>query len=265
MRDICRCHQACGHEPRVAISPVLNIYEVLRSGEQCALAELVRRGWMVHFMLQLVQQVLHNPGRDTGLLGRVDKAKEDEIIQEHPPVCSEAPEQPMPVKIHTTRVQKVHNVRPVIAFTLHDIALGPEHFFWWAEVHGNPQRITSHSMGKPCLINRGDAVARAKDHVDTIRVAARLAQPVRKGQLRVKPCGVEDLESVGTMVRVYKNIKILGMARNPGIMCQGISTTYKKRPLRCLQGHQRPTVKSAGMGSRFTPKGGTPEHIYLPL
>src|SRR4030095_7480384 len=79
MRDICRCHQACGHEPRVAISPAFNIDEVLRSGEQCALTELVRRGWTVHFMLQPVQQVLHNPGRDVGLLGRVDKAKEDEI------------------------------------------------------------------------------------------------------------------------------------------------------------------------------------------
>jgi hypothetical protein len=202
MRDICCRHQACGHEPRVAISPALNIYEVLRSGEQRALTELVRRGWMVHFMLQPVQQVLHNPGWDTGLLGRVDKAKEDEIIHEHPPVCSEAPEQPMPVKLCTTRVQQVHNVRPVIAFTLHDIALGPEHFFWWAEVQGNPQRITSHSMSKPCLINHGDAVARAKDHVDTIRAAARLAQPMRKGQLRVIPCGVEDLESVGTVMRV---------------------------------------------------------------
>src|SRR5206468_12898114 len=100
---------------------------------------------------------------------------------------------PMPVKLCTTRVQQVHNVRPVIAFTFHDIALGPEYFFGWAEVHGNSQRAASHSMGKPCLINRSNAVARAKDHVDTIRAAARLAEPVREGQLRVIPCGVEDL------------------------------------------------------------------------
>src|SRR5262245_25947759 len=121
MRDISRCHQACGPEPRVAISPALNIYEVLRSREQCALTELVRRGWMAYFMLQPVQQVLHHPGWDTGLLGRIDKAKKNEIIQEHPPVCSEAPEQPLPVKLCTTHVQQVHNVRPVVAFTLHDI------------------------------------------------------------------------------------------------------------------------------------------------
>ena len=92
---------------------------------------------MVHFMLQPVQEVLHHPGWDTGLLGRVDKAKEDKIMQEHPPVCAETLEQPMPVKLYTTRVQQVHNVRPVIAFTFHDIALGPEYFFWWAEVHGH--------------------------------------------------------------------------------------------------------------------------------
>src|SRR5688500_4135253 len=79
MRDICHCHQACGPEPRVAISPALNIDEVLRSGEQCALTELVRRGWLGHIMLQPVQQVLHYPGRDTGLLGRADKAKEDDL------------------------------------------------------------------------------------------------------------------------------------------------------------------------------------------
>jgi hypothetical protein len=44
---------------------------------------------MVHFMLQPLQQVLHNPGWDAGLLGRVDKTEEDEIMQEHPPVCPE--------------------------------------------------------------------------------------------------------------------------------------------------------------------------------
>ena len=93
---------------------------------------------MVHFMLQPVQQVLPNPGRDERLHSRVDKTKEDEIISEHSPVHSETLEQPMPVKLCTTRMQQVHNVRPVIAFTFHDIALGPEYFFWWAEVHGNP-------------------------------------------------------------------------------------------------------------------------------
>src|SRR5215470_9387895 len=134
MRDIFCRHQAWGPEPRVAISPALNIDEVLRSGEQRALTALVRRGWLVHFMLQPVQQVLHHPGRKAGLLGRIDKAKEDEMIQEHPPVRSETLEQPMPVKLCTTRVQQVHNVRPVIAFPFHDIALGPEDFFWWAEV-----------------------------------------------------------------------------------------------------------------------------------
>ena len=98
MRDICRRHQACGPEPCVAISPALNIDEVLRSGEQRALTDPILRGEMVHFMLQPVQQALHNPRRDEGLLSRVDKAKEDEIIQEHPPVRSETLEQPMPVK-----------------------------------------------------------------------------------------------------------------------------------------------------------------------
>ena len=74
---------------RASIPPTFNIYEVLCSGEQRALTDLVRKGWMVHFMLQPVQQVLHNPDWDAGLLGRVDKAKEDEIMQEHPPVRSE--------------------------------------------------------------------------------------------------------------------------------------------------------------------------------
>ena len=159
MRDICLRHLACRLETRVTIPPALHIYEVLCSGEQRALTDLVCRAWMVYFMQQPVQQLLHNPGRDGGLLGRVDKAKEDEIVQEHPPVRSEALEQPMSVKLCTTSVQQVQNIRPVIAFTFHDIGLGPEHFFWWAEVHGNTQRIASHGMGKPCLINRGDAVA----------------------------------------------------------------------------------------------------------
>ena len=82
-----------------------------------------------------------------------------------------------------------------------------------------------------------------------------------EGQLRVIPCGVEDREIVGTVVRVYKDVKILGMTNNPSIVCQGMPTIYEKRHLRCLYGHQRPTVKSAGMGSRFTPRG---EHPDIP-
>ena len=80
MRDICRRHRACRLKPRVVIPPTFNIYEVLCPGKQRALTDLVRKGWMVHFMLQPVQQVLHNPDWDAGLLGRVDKAKEDEIM-----------------------------------------------------------------------------------------------------------------------------------------------------------------------------------------
>ena len=51
------------------------------------------------------------------------------------------------------------------------------------------------------------------------RAAARLAQPMREGQLRVIPYGVEDLESMGTVVRIYKDVKILGVANNAGIVC----------------------------------------------
>jgi hypothetical protein len=87
---------------------------------------------------------------------------------------------------------------------------------------------------------------------------------MREGQLRVIPCGVEDLESMGTVVRVDKDVKILGMANNAGIVCQGIPTTYEKRHLRCLYGQQRLAVKSAGMGSRFTPRGEHPDiHTFL--
>src|SRR5437773_476681 len=105
MGNICRSHKACGHESCIAIAPTLNIYEVLCSGEQCALTELIRRGCMVQFMLQPTQEVLHNPDGDAGLPGRVDKAKENEVMQEHPPVRSKAFEQPRPVQLRATGMQ----------------------------------------------------------------------------------------------------------------------------------------------------------------
>jgi hypothetical protein len=87
---------------------------------------------------------------------------------------------------------------------------------------------------------------------------------MREGQLRVIPYGVEELESMGTVVRIYKDVKILGVANNAGIVCQGIPTTYEKRHLRCLYGQQCLAVKSAGMGSQFTPRGERPNmHTFL--
>ena len=88
--DICGSRQACRLEPRVAISPTPSIYEVLGSREQRALTDLIHGRRIVHFMLQPLQQALHNPGWDAGLLGRVDKTEEDEIMQEHPPERPEA-------------------------------------------------------------------------------------------------------------------------------------------------------------------------------
>jgi hypothetical protein len=57
---------------------------------------------------------------------------------------------------------------------------------------------------------------------------------MRKGQLRVIPCSVEDLESVGTIVRIDKDVKILGMADDTGIVCQGIPAAYETRHPGCL-------------------------------
>ena len=124
--DICGSHRAYRPESRITISPTVNIYEVLGSGEQRPVTDLGCRRWMVYFVLQAVQQVLHNPAWDTGLLGRVDKTEKDEILQEYPPVYSETLEQALPVKLYTARVQQVYNVCPVIAFAFHDIALRPE-------------------------------------------------------------------------------------------------------------------------------------------
>ena len=87
---------------------------------------------------------------------------------------SEALKQPRPVKLRAIGVQQVHNVRPVIAFTFHDRTLGPEDFFGWAEVHRQPQQTAGNRMHKPRRIHCSDAIARAKDHVDTFRAAVHL-------------------------------------------------------------------------------------------
>jgi hypothetical protein len=127
------------------------------------------------------------------LLGWVDKAIENEMTQEHPPVRSKTIKQAGPVQTCTTGVQYVDNICAIIAFALHDVALGPEHFFRRAEVHRYAKHLGCYSMCKPHLIDLGNAIARAEDDVDTIVATHGLTQPVGKGQLSVIPCGAEHL------------------------------------------------------------------------
>ena len=87
----------------------------------------------------------------------------------------------------------MHNIRTIIAFAFHHIALGPEHFLRRAELHRNAANLAGDGMRKPRLIDLGNTIARAKDHVDTAFAAHGLAEPMGEGELGVIPGGAEHL------------------------------------------------------------------------
>jgi hypothetical protein len=184
--------------------------------------------------VQPLEQFLHHPGGNPGLLGRVDKAKENQVTQEYPPVQTKATEQAWPVQPLPTGAQQVQHVCAVIAFAFHNGTLGPEHFFRRAELHRQAQHVSRHSMRKPCRIDCSNATARTEDDVNAILVAKSLAQPMREGQIGTIPSRMEHLQGAHAGVGMHKEIKILCMASNTGIALESIRPANQKRDLRCM-------------------------------
>ena len=57
----------------------------------------------------------------------IDEAEEDEMAEQHAPVRSEAPHQPVPVQQAAAVTEQVGDVGAVVALALHDQRLRPDH------------------------------------------------------------------------------------------------------------------------------------------
>jgi len=72
----------------------------------------------------------------------------------------------------------VRNIGAVEPLTLLDEGLRPDHLFRGAESHWQIEDLVGGRMREPLVIDSGDAIARAIDHIDEILAAVRFAEPV---------------------------------------------------------------------------------------
>jgi hypothetical protein len=105
----------------------------------------------------------------------------------------------------------VRDIGAVEALALLDEGLRPDHFFNWAEAHGNVEDGVSGSVAEPFVVDHGDAVARAVDDVDEVLAAVGLAQPVGEWDF----CGVsrfsKRLECSCEVAWSDEDVQVLGV------------------------------------------------------
>src|SRR5215218_8733601 len=84
--DVVRFHAPVRQQPRIRVTPTLDIRQVLLAGDDRAAAQTFARGGFVHFPLQTGEELIHHPLRDTRALARVDIAEHQQMREQDAPV-----------------------------------------------------------------------------------------------------------------------------------------------------------------------------------
>ena len=100
-----------------------------------------------------------------------------------------------PVELVADRVDDVRDVGAVEALALHDQPLRPDHLLGRNQLHVDVEDDAVDRVVEPQLVDDRDAVAGAEDQVDEVVALERLAEPVRKRELRLVAGRLEDAAS----------------------------------------------------------------------
>ena len=95
---------------------------------------------------------------------------------------------------------------------------------------GTPSTSASTACVEPAVVDLGDAVAGAEDEVDEVLAAARLAQPVREGQLGAVAGGLEQRSRARSRSsRPEEEVEVLGVAGDAGVALRGEGAADQER------------------------------------
>src|SRR5262252_4953335 len=101
------------------------------------------------------------------------------------------------------------DVTAVVAITFHDESLRPEQLLCRNDLDLYAQNFAGHSILKPPIIDRAQAVARIENHVDAPILLNSLAEPMAKPPLGLEAGVTEALHEQHPVRRTDKEVEIL--------------------------------------------------------
>jgi len=142
----------------------------------------------------------------------------------------------------------VCDVRAVEPLALLDERFRPDHLFGRAEVHALVEDVIGDGVGEPVVVDAGDAIARAKDHIDEELAVVGLAEPVRERLLgevaRPFECGESRLE----VLFADEHVQVFGVALDTGVAGEGVGAADQERDVGLAEHAQGVAVELARFG-----------------
>src|SRR6266436_8847555 len=113
-------------------------------------------------------------------------------------------------------------------------------------------KLTKRSSGtlwtEPLVVDGGHAVAGAEDDVDEVVAAPRLAEPVRKRQLRLAPRRGQRRQHPFDVARVHEDVEVLRVPRDPRVTLEGVGAPDEELEAGLVQQAHRAQVEVASGG-----------------
>src|SRR5690349_8586985 len=176
-------------------------------------------------------------------MGRIDEAEEDEVAEQDAPMTVESLEKPRPIQRRRACAEEMRNIGTVVAFTLHDERLRPDHFFGGQDLYWNPDDHRVMAMLKPRLVDGTDAVPRTENDVDEMAALEGLGQPVWKPEFDLIAAVFQQVHQAVDMAGPDEHVQIFGSPDHAGVRFQRKRATDEERHAAVVQRIQRLAVE----------------------
>jgi hypothetical protein len=142
----------------------------------------------------------------------------------------------------------VRDVGAVEPFALLDERLRPHHLFDRTQSDGQLEDVIGAGVFEPLIVDPGDAVARAVDHIHEILAAVRFAQPVREPYFGLIACRAQRRQRPFEISGPDEHVEVLGMALDARVASEGIRSANQDVEVGLLERAQRGAVERPGLG-----------------
>ena len=103
-------------------------------------------------------------------------------------------------------------------------------------------------MVEPLVVDLGDAIARAIDHVYEVLAAVRFAQPMPERNLGLVPRRAQRRERPFEVARPDEHVKVLGVVLDARVAGEGIRAADQNVEVGFLERAQRRAIERPGSG-----------------
>src|SRR6266542_589901 len=245
VRDFLGGHLSVRQEPPIRIAPARYIRQVLLPREQGYLTETLIGRRLPRVTLEETAQTEHDLLRNGRALAGVDEAEQGQVAQKNPPVRAEPRHQAAPVEPALTGSNQVGDVSPVIALTLHDERFGPDHLLGRAQPDRHAQHGGRPTICKPLVVDLGEAVPRAIDHIDVVGPDTCLAEPVGERKVRLETGLRQPVQECHGIPPAHEDIQVLRAAHASRVMTERVAAADEEWDLEPTHEQERPAMTLA--------------------